>query len=216
MGLTLELPGPLADELAREASREGVSPAELATHLLSVATALLKDDPETTERLVSGIADGCVEAECSLVGGETAILPDFYAPGDYDMAGFCVGVVEKDHLVNGKAVRPGDAVLGLASTGLHSNGYSLVRKVVFDHAGLTVDDFVPELGRKVGEELLEPTRIYVRPIKNILQHYPTKKRVVRGEPDGVAVDRRDDRLIEFELTRHGTAADHGVVDFALF
>src|SRR5205823_11459247 len=80
----------------------------------------------------------------------------------------------------GRAIRPGDVVLGLASTGFHSNGYSLVRKVVFDHAGLQVGDFVPELRRSVGEELLEPTRIYVRPIKNILQHYPVKKRVVRG------------------------------------
>src|SRR5204863_8135446 len=100
--------------------------------------------------------------------------------GDYDLAGFCVGVVERDRIINGRAIRPGDAVLGLASTGFHSNGYSLVRKVVFERAGLTVTDFVPELGRTVGEALLEPTRIYVRPVKNILQHYPIKKRVVRG------------------------------------
>ena len=85
------------------------------------------------------------------------------------MAGFCVGVVERDHIINGKAIQPGDVVLGLASTGLHSNGYSLVRKVVFEHAGLKVGDFVPELGRTVGEELLEPTRIYVRAVKNILR-----------------------------------------------
>jgi phosphoribosylformylglycinamidine cyclo-ligase len=142
--------------------------------------AMPKDDPVLTRDLIKGISDGCMEAECSLVGGETAILPDFYQPGDYDMAGFCVGVVERDRIVNGRMIRPGDVVLGLASTGLHSNGYSLVRKVVFDHAGLKGTDFVPELGRTVGEELLEPTRIYVRPIKNILQHYPVKKRVVRG------------------------------------
>ncbi len=90
-----------------------------------------------------------MEADCSLVGGETAILPDFYQPGDYDMAGFCVGVVERDHIINGKAIRPGDVVLGLASSGLHSNGYSLVRKVVFERGGLKIDDFVPELGRTV-------------------------------------------------------------------
>jgi phosphoribosylformylglycinamidine cyclo-ligase len=142
--------------------------------------AMPKDDPDLTRDLIKGISDGCLEADCSLVGGETAILPDFYAPGDYDMAGFCVGVVEREHIINGRTIRPGDVVLGLASTGLHSNGYSLVRKVVFERAGLKVTDFVPELGRTVGEELLEPTRIYVRPVKNILQHYPVKKRVVRG------------------------------------
>lgn len=142
--------------------------------------AMPRDDPALTRDLVKGISDGCMEAECALVGGETAILPDFYQPGDYDMAGFCVGVVERDHIINGKSIQPGDVVLGLASTGLHSNGYSLVRKIVFDHAHLQWMDFVPELGRTVGEELLEPTRIYVRAIKNLLNHYPIKKRVIRG------------------------------------
>jgi phosphoribosylformylglycinamidine cyclo-ligase len=142
--------------------------------------AMPKDDPALTRDLVKGISDGCMEADCALVGGETAILPDFYQPGDYDMAGFCVGVVERDHIINGRAIRPGDMVLGLASSGLHSNGYGLVRKIVFEHAGLTVHDFVPELGRTVGEELLEPTRLYVRALKNVLEHYPVKRRVVRG------------------------------------
>jgi phosphoribosylformylglycinamidine cyclo-ligase len=142
--------------------------------------ALPKDDPPLIRELIKGISDGCIQADCALVGGETAILPDFYKPGDYDMAGFCVGVVERDHIINGKAIQAGDTVLGLASTGLHSNGYSLARKIVFEHAGLKVTDFVPELGRTVGEALLEPTRIYVRAIKNILRHYPVKKRVVRG------------------------------------
>jgi phosphoribosylformylglycinamidine cyclo-ligase len=142
--------------------------------------AMPKDDPGLTRDLIKGISDGCMEAECSLVGGETAILPDVYQPGDYDMAGFCVGVVEREHIINGRAIRPGDKVLGLASTGLHSNGYSLARKIVFDHAGLKPTDFVPELGRTAGEELLEPTRIYVRAVKNILRHYPVKRRVVRG------------------------------------
>lgn len=142
--------------------------------------AMPKDDPELTRNLIKGVSDGCMEADCALVGGETAILPDFYAPGDYDMAGFCVGVVEREHIVNGRSIQVGDVALGLASSGLHSNGYSLIRKVVFDHAGLKVDQFIPELGRTVGEELLEPTRIYVRAVKQILQHYPVKKRVVRG------------------------------------
>ncbi|MCS7046680.1 MAG: phosphoribosylformylglycinamidine cyclo-ligase [Gemmataceae bacterium] len=142
--------------------------------------ALPKDDPPLIKELIKGISAGCIEADCALVGGETAILPDFYQPGDYDMAGFCVGVVERDRIVTGKDIQVGDVVLGLASSGLHANGYSLVRKIVFEHAKLRVDDFIPELGRTVGEELLEPTRIYVRAIKNILFHYPVKKRVVRG------------------------------------
>src|SRR5712691_5045774 len=142
--------------------------------------ALPKDDPPLVKEIIKGISDGCIQADCALVGGETAILPDFYQPGDYDMAGFCVGVVEREHIINGKGIQVGDTVLGLASTGLHSNGYSLARKVVFEHAGLKVTDFVPELGRTVGEELLEPTRIYVRPVKNILDHYPIKRRVIKG------------------------------------
>jgi phosphoribosylformylglycinamidine cyclo-ligase len=142
--------------------------------------AMPKDDPSLTRDLIKGISDGCLDADCALVGGETAILPDFYLPGDYDMAGFCVGVVERDHIINGRAIQPGDAVLGLASTGLHSNGYSLVRKIVFDHAGLKVKDYVADLGRTVGEELLEPTRIYVRAVQNVLHHYPIKRAVIRG------------------------------------
>jgi phosphoribosylformylglycinamidine cyclo-ligase len=142
--------------------------------------AMPKDDPPLTRDLIKGISDGCLEAECALVGGETAILPDFYQPGDYDMAGFCVGVVERDHIISGRAIQLGDVVLGLASTGLHSNGYGLVRKIVFDHAKLKIGEFVPELGRTIGEELLEPTRIYVRAVQNILRHYPIKRGVVRG------------------------------------
>jgi phosphoribosylformylglycinamidine cyclo-ligase len=142
--------------------------------------AMPKDDPALTRDIVKGISDGCIEADCALTGGETAILPDVYQPGDYDLAGFCVGVVEKEHIINGKAIEAGDVVLGLASTGLHSNGYSLARKIVFDVAKLKVGDRVPELGRTVGEELLEPTRIYVRPIRHILDHYPIKRHVVSG------------------------------------
>jgi phosphoribosylformylglycinamidine cyclo-ligase len=142
--------------------------------------AMPKDDPALSRDLIKGISDGCMEADCALVGGETAILPDFYQPGDYDMAGFCVGVVERDHIINGRSIQPGDVVLGLASKGLHSNGFSLIRKIVFEIAGLKVTDFVPELGRTVGEELLEPTRIYVRPVKNVLNHYPIKRGVIRG------------------------------------
>jgi phosphoribosylformylglycinamidine cyclo-ligase len=142
--------------------------------------AMPKDDPALMRELVKGISDGCLEADCALVGGETAILPDFYQPGDYDMAGFCVGVVERAHIIDGRAIRPGDRVLGLASSGLHANGYSLARKVFFELAQWNVQTLVPDLGRPLGEVLLEPTRIYVRPIKDVLRHYPIKKRVVRG------------------------------------
>jgi phosphoribosylformylglycinamidine cyclo-ligase len=142
--------------------------------------AMPKDDPELTRQLIKGVSDGCIEAECSLVGGETAILPDFYAPGDYDMAGFCVGVVERDHIIDGRHVRVGDKVIGLASSGLHSNGYSLARKIVFERAGLKVSDHVEELGTTVGEALLTPTRIYVRAVRSVLANYPVKHRVVRS------------------------------------
>ena len=141
--------------------------------------AMPKDDPDLLEQLVEGIAAGCLQADCALLGGETAILPDLYAPGDYDLAGFCVGVVPKRQLIDGSAIAAGDVVLGLASTGLHSNGYSLARKIVFDVAGLKVDDHVEELGRTVGEALLEPTRIYVRAVRQVLGYYRVKN-VVHG------------------------------------
>jgi phosphoribosylformylglycinamidine cyclo-ligase len=141
--------------------------------------AMSRDAPDLLEQIVQGISNGCIQADCALLGGETAILPDFYAPGDYDLAGFCVGVVERRSIIDGRAIQPGDLVLGLASTGLHSNGYSLVRKVVFERAGLKVTDHVPELGRTVGEVLLEPTRIYVRPVRQVLAHYRVKN-VVHG------------------------------------
>jgi len=96
-------------------------------------------------------------------------LPDIYAPGDYDMAGFCTGVVERSRIIDGSTIRPGDVAVGIASSGLHSNGYSLIRKAVFDVAGLEIDDTVPELGRTVADVLLEPTRIYVRPILTVLK-----------------------------------------------
>src|SRR5438045_5452734 len=120
--------------------------------------AMPKDDPALTRDLVKGISDGCLEADCALVGGETAILPDFYQPGDYDMAGFCVGVVERDHVIDGRAIRVGDVVLGLASSGLHSNGYSMVRQDVCGRAVHTVGVFEACLGPQVGVGQLEPAR----------------------------------------------------------
>lgn len=142
--------------------------------------AMHKDDPELSKLLVKGISDGCLESDCALGGGETAILPDFYQPGDFDMAGFATGVVERDRIVTGEHIEIGDIVVGIQSSGVHSNGYSLVRKIVFEAAKLTVADHVPELGKTVGEELLTPTRLYVRPIRKLVDHYPVKKRVIRG------------------------------------
>jgi phosphoribosylformylglycinamidine cyclo-ligase len=142
--------------------------------------AMPKDDPELTTQLVKGVADGCKEAGCSLVGGETAILPDFYAPGDFDMAGFCAGVVEEKEVIDGSRIEVGDVVVGLAASGVHSNGYSLVRKVVFEAAKLSVTDPVPELGATVGEALLTPTRLYAKPVRAVLARYPAKRGAVRG------------------------------------
>jgi phosphoribosylformylglycinamidine cyclo-ligase len=122
--------------------------------------AMAQDDPEQHYALVKGVRDGCLLAQAALIGGETAIMPGLYAPGDFDLAGFCVGVVERTKMIDGSGIRPGDVLIGVASTGLHSNGFSLVRKAVFDAAELTVDEHVPELGATVGEVLLTPTRIY--------------------------------------------------------
>jgi phosphoribosylformylglycinamidine cyclo-ligase len=124
--------------------------------------------PRTVEAVVRGIAAGCREAGCALIGGEIAELPDFYAPGEYDLAGFALGVVERRRLIDGRGVRPGDAVIGLLSNGLHSNGYSLARNIVFERLRLKVRDRIPGLNRTVGEEFLRPTRIYVKPVRALL------------------------------------------------
>jgi phosphoribosylformylglycinamidine cyclo-ligase len=142
--------------------------------------AMSRDDPDLLEQLVRGISDGCLQADCALLGGETAIMPDVYAEGDYDLAGFCVGVVERKKLITGAAIAAGDVVLGVSSSGLHSNGSSLARKVVFDVARLSVEDKVEELGgRTVGEALLAPTKIYAQPVRRILSYYKVKN-VVHG------------------------------------
>lgn len=141
--------------------------------------AMGRDDPALLESIVSGISDGCVESDMALVGGETAIMPDMYHAGDYDLAGFCVGVVERDKLIDGSAIVPGDVVIGVASSGLHSNGYSLVRKIVFDRARLSPDEFVDSLGARVGDSLLTPTKIYTRAMRYVAGHYRVKG-VVHG------------------------------------
>jgi phosphoribosylformylglycinamidine cyclo-ligase len=141
--------------------------------------AMGKDDPALLEAIVSGVSDGCVESDMALIGGETAIRPDLYKIGDYDLAGFCVGVVERGKVLDGSAIAPGDVALGIASSGLHSNGYSLVRKIVFDRAGLDVGDYIEPLGATVGEVLQTPTRIYARAVRSVLSHYKVKG-VVHG------------------------------------
>ena len=121
-------------------------------------------EPDVTVAVVEGVAEGCRQAGCALVGGETAEMPSMYADGEYDLAGFTVGGVERSEIVDGSAVKPGMALLGLASSGLHSNGYSLVRHLLLDHPVSRLDAIIAPLERPLAEELLEPTRIYVKPL----------------------------------------------------
>ncbi|PYN11170.1 MAG: phosphoribosylformylglycinamidine cyclo-ligase [Candidatus Rokuibacteriota bacterium] len=126
-------------------------------------------DPAQIETIVGGVAEGCRQAGCALVGGEMAEHGAAFPPGEYDLAGFAVGVAERGRLIDGSRVRPGDVVLGLASSGLHSNGFTLARRIVFDVMGLRVSDRFPGTGRLVADEMLEPTRIYVRSIQTLLE-----------------------------------------------
>jgi len=130
--------------------------------------------PEKVADIVAGVAEGCRQAGCSLIGGETAEMPGFYGPEEYDVAGFAVGVVERGKIIDGRSIDPGDKLIGLPSSGLHSNGYSLARKVLLDIAGYSMDTRLEELGRTVGEEMLEPTRIYVRAVSPLLERYEIK------------------------------------------
>lgn len=139
-----------------------------------------KLEPEVIAELVKGVAAGCRQADCALIGGETAEMPDTYRKGDFDMAGFAVGVIERKKIINGQMIGPGDVILGLASNGLHSNGYTLVRNICFKQAKLKMTDVLDELnGEMLGDVLLEPTRIYVRPVIKLLSQYKVK-RIVHG------------------------------------
>ena len=126
-------------------------------------------DVDVAEKVISGIADGCRIAGCALVGGETAEMPGMYAPDEYDLAGFAVGVVDRAGIIDGRSVRPGDVVIGLPSTGLHSNGYSLARKVLWEDPGRSLGEEVPALGRPLVDVLLEPTRIYSAEIATVMR-----------------------------------------------
>ncbi|MFC7372505.1 phosphoribosylformylglycinamidine cyclo-ligase [Fictibacillus iocasae] len=128
--------------------------------------------PEKAEQIVKGIADGCESAGCALIGGETAEMPGFYPDGEYDIAGFSVGIAEKSKLLKPENVKEGDVLIGLSSSGLHSNGFSLVRKVLLDQAGYSLSDTFAELsGRTLGAELLTPTKIYVKPLLEVFESF---------------------------------------------
>jgi len=130
-----------------------------------------KLDTEKSMKVVSGIVKGCIEAECSLIGGETAEMPGFYKAGEYDLAGFVVGIVEDSQFIDGSNVTVGDKLIGIASSGLHSNGYSLVRKLLLDRHQMALEKRVEEIGGILGEELLRPTRIYVKTILNLTRDF---------------------------------------------
>jgi len=127
--------------------------------------------PEKAASIVKGIAEGCRQAGCALIGGETAEMPGFYADGEYDLAGFAVGVVERDNIIDGSGISVGNRLIGIASSGLHSNGYSLARKLIFERMGLSIDSELSGTGRTVAEELLSPTRIYIRSVLNLLKDF---------------------------------------------
>src|SRR5947207_638345 len=124
--------------------------------------------PETVADVVAGIAEGCRENGCVLLGGETAEMPGFYAEGEYDVAGFIVGIVDREKIIDGRTIRPGDVLLGLPSVGLHTNGYSLARKLFFENQSYAPDTFVDELGHSVGEALLQPHLSYLRDLEPLL------------------------------------------------
>lgn len=156
--------------------------------------------PEKIESIVAGIAEGCHESGCALIGGETAEMPGMYAEGEYDIAGFTVGVVDKSKIVNGSTIQAGDTVIGLASSGVHSNGFSLVRKLLLEQAGHALQDRLPELGGEaLGDVLLTPTKLYVKPVLGLLEKVQVKgmahitgggfiENIPRVLPEGVNVE----------------------------
>lgn len=149
-----------------------VQGAEPLFFLDYIATGKL--DPQRCRQVVEGISKGCIEAGCALLGGETAEMPQFYRKDEYDLAGFSVGVVERDNIIDGSAIRPGDRIIGLASSGLHSNGYSLARRVFFKKKNLKYTDNINGLQGTLGDELLRPTRIYVKTILNLIKSIQVK------------------------------------------
>ncbi|MEW6522258.1 MAG: phosphoribosylformylglycinamidine cyclo-ligase [Bacillota bacterium] len=158
------------DCVAMNADDVAVSGAEPLFFLDYLAVGKL--DSRRVEEIVSGVAEGCRRAGCALIGGETAQMPGIYQDDHYDLAGFCVGVVERSRIIDGSGIRPGDALVALGSSGLHSNGYSLVRRVLLDSGHFAATDYVDDLGRTLGEELLEPTRIYALDLLELGREVP--------------------------------------------
>ena len=163
-----------------------------------------KLEPQKVADIVKGISEGCCEAGCALIGGETAEMPGFYSPGEYDLAGFAVGIVDRESIIDGSSIKEGDLLLGLPSSGLHSNGYSLVRKVLFEKEGMSVQSYVEDFGCTLGEELLKPTRIYVKQVLKAVETADVKgiahitgggffENIPRIIPEGLRADIYPDR-----------------------
>jgi phosphoribosylformylglycinamidine cyclo-ligase len=163
MGVHSTVGGDLVNHCVNDILVQGAEPLFFLDYL-----AMGKLEPNVVEQLVDGMSRSCRKAGCALIGGETAEMPGFYAPGEYDLAGFIVGVVERKNILTGKGVKPGDTLIGLPSAGLHTNGYSLARKLVFEVAKLKNDTYVAEVGNKIGAELLKPHVCYAPALKNIL------------------------------------------------
>lgn len=155
--------GDLVNHCVNDILVQGAEPLFFLDYL-----ALGKMDPHTVEQLVDGMSRACRKAGCALIGGETAEMPGFYPAGEYDLAGFIVGVVERKNLLTGKNVKPGDTLLGLPSAGLHTNGYSLARKLIFEEAKLKPETYVAEVGNKIGPELLKPHVCYAPALKSVI------------------------------------------------
>jgi len=163
MGVHSTVGGDLVNHCVNDILVQGAEPLFFLDYL-----AMGKLEPDVVEQVVEGMSRACRKAGCALIGGETAEMPGFYPPGEYDLAGFIVGVVERKKILNGKAVKPGDTLLGLPSAGLHTNGYSLARKLVFEVAKLKPETYVAEVGNKIGAELLKPHLSYAPALKTLL------------------------------------------------
>lgn len=158
-----------------------------------------KLDPNKAADIVKGISNGCIKSGCALIGGETAEMPGLYSEGEYDVAGFCVGIVDKKKIIDGSKIKEGDILIGIPSSGIHSNGYSLVRKIFFDHKHYNVDDYIDELGTTLGEALITPTKLYPKLILDLISKFEIKgmsnitgggfyENIPRMFPEGLTAD----------------------------